>query len=477
MNNLPTLLEISLHWAIWLSLYYLLLYKKTFFKINRIFLVTTLLLGILLPIIQPFFPVSQNAGLVISIPEVVITAHHTVAHAGTLTPQTTNWYSIIYTIGLGISTILFLFNIGKLVFYINHFKKQKAGKYLLVELPQNPIPFSFFHFIFISRKSAYTKQEWNQILAHEQAHSDHFHSVDILLVEIIKIFFWWNPLVYFYKIALQDIHEYQADLATTQNHNKKAYSRLLLRQMQSGRQVAITSNFIHSQLKKRITMMTVSPSPSKDLWRYFLVIPLFVSLFFISCQSAKEDTIELSKKTDIAALKKEAKEIEQLSKELENRASTKEERDALKQKIQNFTDLLTKSDIIDANPGQVSNTNVYKAIEQMPRFEGDPNPAGNRRLDKWSENALINYIYQNIQYPPQARKDGLQGRVIAKFIINETGKLEDIEILRGIGGGCDEEVLKVLNQMNQEKTWIPGQQDGKVVKLQYLLPVKFALQN
>jgi len=479
MNNLPILLAITLHWSIWLSLYYLLLYQKTFFKINRVFLITTLLLGLIIPLIQPYFAVTQHTGFIISIPEIVVTPQAPDGPNSTIISNTTNWLSIFYTFGASITTLLFLFNIGKLTQLIIKMPKQKTGKYWLVELPNNSAPFSFLNYIFISRKGTYTQEEWEQILQHEQAHSDRMHTVDILLTEIIKIFFWWNPLIYVYKFALRDLHEFQADQAITQNHNKKAYSRLLLRQKQSGMQVAITSNFIHSQLKKRIKMMMSTQSKKSDLLRYLFILPLFVALFFVSCQT-QEDAQQGEKTVQTEENKNLKKDFEQLAKDFQDKEKTPENKAEFKERLNELVHKIKKNPNLKKSRKSkqlgMDGSPIYKAVAEMPQFQGCNDEAGNGRLDKCSEKALLNYIYGKIQYPKEAKESGQQGRVIASFIVNTKGKLEKIQILRGIGSGCDEEVAALLERMNDDITWTPGREDGKKVNVQYILPVKFALE-
>ncbi len=480
MNNIPTLIEITLHWSLWISLYYLLLYKQTFFKINRTFLVSTLVLGVIIPTVQTFFTVTQDTGLIISIPELIVTGQSpNVLNYSPSNSNITSWLSTIYYVGSSITMLLFLFNIGKLIRLIIKMPKRKKGKYWLIELPDDSAPFSFLNFIFISRKETYTQQEWEQILLHEQAHSDHLHSVDILLSEMIKIVFWWNPLVYVYKYALRDIHEFQADQATTKKHNKKTYSRLLLRQKQSGMQVAITSNFIHSQLKKRIKMMMTNQSKKSELFRYLFILPVFVALFFVSCKT-QEDSQQIENTVQSEEKEHLKEELLKTTESLKDKDLTPEKRAELQERLRTNLDELKKTKGFTKSrkskqlgaDGQA----IYKSVDAMPQFQGCTDGAGNGKLDKCSEKALIHYIYNKIHYPDEAREQKLQGRVIASFIVNTKGKLKDIKVLRGIGGGCDEEVLSILEGMNDDITWTPGQEAGKNVNVQYILPVKFQLE-
>jgi Ca-activated chloride channel family protein len=106
--------------------------------------------------------------------------------------------------------------------------------------------------------------------------------------------------------------------------------------------------------------------------------------------------------------------------------------------------------------GQVE-PEVFTIVESMPEFPG-------------GESALENFLKNNIFYPKAARENHIQGTVYITFVVEKDGSLSDIKVLRGIGGGCDEEALRVVKLMPK---WIPGKQNGKAVKVQYTLAVRF----
>ncbi len=469
MTNLPIILEISIQWSIWLALYYLLLRRHTFFSANRMYLLGTLVMGMVLPFVHFQYPVLQEAGYVLTLPEITIMSTPTLTQ---YTP-TTNWISIIYKTGVTLFSLAFLFNIGKLLFSLAQNKKQKQGGFWLVELPNKTAPFSFFNYIFVFRKEAYQEEEWNQILLHEQTHGHLLHSLDILFVEILKIVFWFNPLIYLYKIALRDVHEFQADNATTQRHNKKEYSRLLFRHTQSGMQVPFTSNFISSQLKKRIKMLTNKRSNPTAMYRYLLALPLLVLLFFVSCtediKTEMRDLVDESKQETLI------EKVKSQNDKSANKVLTPNERKEAKASNKEIKTDATEIEQIKSPSAPVAKE-VYRAVEEMPIFEGCTETAGKNRLDPCTEEALLKFIYSKIQYPKSSRKAGVEGRAIAEFIVNTYGKIEAIRILRSADKATGEEVIRVLNEMNGEVTWKPGKKAGVPVKVQYILPVMFKLQ-
>ena len=119
-------------------------------------------------------------------------------------------------------------------------------------------------------------------------------------------------------------------------------------------------------------------------------------------------------------------------------------------------------DLPDLPPDPVAEVDEkpFIVVEEMPSFPG-------------GEDKLIKYIRDNIKYPPVARENGIQGRVYVTFVIDKDGKIKDLKLLRGIGGGCDEEAMRVVKSMPD---WKPGRQNGRNVPVQYNLPVNFTLR-
>ena len=103
---------------------------------------------------------------------------------------------------------------------------------------------------------------------------------------------------------------------------------------------------------------------------------------------------------------------------------------------------------------------IFTIVEEMPSFPG-------------GDQALLEYMAKNTKYPPLARENGLQGIVVVTFVVDERGRIKDAQVLRGIGGGCDEEAMRVVQSM---PPWKPGKQRGMSVRVQYNLPFRFTLR-
>lgn len=113
-------------------------------------------------------------------------------------------------------------------------------------------------------------------------------------------------------------------------------------------------------------------------------------------------------------------------------------------------------------PPPVDNTEpqIFTIVEEMPSFPG-------------GEAELFKYLNKNVKYPQMAQDAGITGVVYLTFVVDENGKVKDPKVLRGIGGGCDEEAIRVVKSM---PAWEPGKQRGKAVRVQYNLPIRFTLR-
>jgi len=108
----------------------------------------------------------------------------------------------------------------------------------------------------------------------------------------------------------------------------------------------------------------------------------------------------------------------------------------------------------------VPEQHIFMVVEQMPSFPG-------------GTGALMKYLASHIKYPELAKESGIQGRVFINFVVEPDGTIDNVKVLRGIGGGCDEEAVRVVKSMPK---WIPGRQRGKPVRVSFNLPVKFTLE-
>lgn len=132
--------------------------------------------------------------------------------------------------------------------------------------------------------------------------------------------------------------------------------------------------------------------------------------------------------------------------------------------------------VLNAQEIQTSdNEEILENAEQMPRFPGCENVFSDEEKAACSQRKLLEYVYKNVKYPADARENEITGTVVTEFVIGKDGKMRDAKILREVGGGCSEAVLKAFSKMSEEIVWIPAIDKGVAVNLKYTLPVKFAL--
>lgn len=247
------------------------------------------------------------------------------------------------------------------------------------------------------------------ILVHESHHVSKHHTLDLLWARLMCCLAWFNPFAWLIMRELRAVQEFQADAASIGACGRENYLHLLYRQVTGTGYGHITNNFQSINLKKRIIMMNKTKTRF-GAWKVLATLPIMALLMMVGCKPAAN----------------------------ENNEST------------------------EAQPEEVVATNdsIYSVVEQDPEFEG-------------GMEALYKFLAANIRYPEQAKKEKIQGRVIVSFVIEKDGSVSDAKVLRGIGGGCDEESLRVVNAMPK---WKPGQVAGEPVRVHFNLPVNFKLQ-
>ena len=522
------ILQVSICWCVFYLLYTLFFSKETFFHINRWYLMGTFLLGLVIPtldfstgitveqttpIITYLEPVTLGVQQIeTALDEVTVTAYQ----------EDSNLFSFwklligIYLLGVIVSTLVFFNGLFRIYQLRQKSQKEAKSKYNLFHTPEVHLPFSFFKDMFWSNSVNFPEEEKQTIIKHELAHIEGLHSLDLLLIELAGIIFWFHPLIYFYKNSIRNVHEYLADSAALTTTRKRQYGQLLLRQVQTAYPASLANYFIHSQLKKRILMIKKNKSQRSTLLKYSFLLPLIAILFLAFSFSPKKDALldfgELTIYSNYVGDFDKAKAKAELKASLANFKANavntqlnenfnqfsavfhswvsahpehKESIKALALEVihdtnapfafseRNKMELYYKATIVtEEKPG------LYKEASQMPRFPGCEDKAlAEEELKKCAVKNLLMYVYTNVKYPAEARELGIQGTTVVRFIVNEKGKIESPEIIRNVGGGCGEEALRVAKMMSDKKTWTPGYKDGKAVSVYFNLPIKFKLAD
>lgn len=321
------LLKASVLIAVYFLAYHFLLRKETFFTTNRWFLLTGLATSAILPLlfIKKYIVVERpeiTPEQLMMLSKMDLSTKHIPSQAITEAPI--DWSAIgigLYTIIAIILAIKILTNMVSLFTLLHKKEVVKRDQFVLVDLDENISPFSFFNYI-VFNSSYYTNEELHSILLHEKVHSQEKHSIDVLIVRIFCIIFWFNPFMWLYKKALIQNLEYIADSkASKLIEDKKVYQKALLKVVTHQNCLSITNHFYQSLIKNRIVMLNKNESQKRKSWKYAIVIPaltLFILAFQIKTIAQEKITkiernaqsglyITINKNSSDEELKKDAK--------------------------------------------------------------------------------------------------------------------------------------------------------------------------
>lgn len=318
-----------------LIIYDVFLKKETFFNYNRAYLLVTALLSIILPFIKlQSFKTIVPEQFVIRLPEVIIgktqqkaSVIDTYINAPKILNENTfswSWSYLLY-IGMCIAALILMLKILKLVRLIYKNPKRWKGNVLIIKLINSNSAFSFFHYVFLGENIR--KEDQTSILNHEMVHVKQKHTIDLLFFEVLKIIFWFNPLVYMYQTRISALHEFIADSRSVKVGGKTEYYQNLLSQVFETQHVSFVNTFFkQSLIKKRIVMLSKSKSKQIHLIKYALLIPtVCIMLMYTSSyaqeikptETAQDETI-YEKLSDEALLQKFYEKLVELAKNTDN---------------------------------------------------------------------------------------------------------------------------------------------------------------
>ena len=249
--------------------YMLMLRRESFFRFNRLILLGLLLLSLALPLCnvpwmsldhQPVVQAAQLQMLELGIPVHVLPEVQVVAD-GAVSQQTSRFsvfflVSLIYIIGMLVLLVARFWQIGRLQFGLRKgvlWNEDRQGIRIYCHA-EDVAPFSWMKSIVISEKDF--DEAGREIILHETGHIQNCHSWDVVLLTLVQMVQWWNPLAYVLGISLRDVHEYEADdYVLRQGVSAQNYQLLLIKKAVGSGSYAFANSFNHSLTKKRITMM------------------------------------------------------------------------------------------------------------------------------------------------------------------------------------------------------------------------------
>jgi bla regulator protein blaR1 len=303
------LIKSTLCLGILLAVYHFLLEGEKMHDFNRFYLLFSIFFAIILPFIE-IRATPENLPL----PE-ISTFNEAVQSQNlymfTETPSAANntFFSFLLFIIYSAIALLFLFrfvkNLLRLITKITHNSTVKYKNAKLVLLKEKVLPHTFLHYIFVSKEEYYHQQIEKELLAHELAHVEQKHTLDILFVELLKIAGWFNPLIYLFEKAIRLNHEFLADEAVIKTYNNSSsYQHILFSKICQSHASELVSSLNFSLTKKRLTMMTKKISPVQVMLKKAALIPLLLLLVVsfttkISAQEPNQDKKPETKATTV----------------------------------------------------------------------------------------------------------------------------------------------------------------------------------
>ena len=457
-----------------LIIYDVFLKRDTFFNWNRAYLLVTVLLSIVLPFIKiESFKQVIPQQFIIMLPEVIL---------GNLTQTESNFvlvngivqtsrfmftWELFFVLGATLAFVLFTYKLIKILFLIYQNPKRWKGDLLIIKLINSNAAFSFFHYVFLGE--FLTTKDKNTILKHETIHVKQNHSVDLLLFEILRILFWFNPLVYMYQSRIRTLHEYIADAKAIKSQDKFQYYENLLAQVFETQNVSFINTFFkQSLIKKRIVMLTKSKSKQVKLVKYALLIPMiFGMLLYTSCEreSINIEVQEFSISDQIEQLRIAIEASSEIS---------KEDREALfiiftsaRSLKTGSTSITTVLEIQDySNASEVP----FAVIDEVPIYPGCETLTTNAERRKCMSEKITKHVIENFN-TDLAGNLGLIGkqRINVIFKINKEGNIEGVRA-RAPHPDLEVEAIRVISLLPK---MIPGKHNGENKVVPYSLPIIF----
>lgn len=268
--------------SIWLAgfalVYFLFLRNERFFKLNRIFLLS----GIILSLALPLFTLHYTVVIPVAPTLPAMEVSEPQFQATTLVEESHSTYNLLLVMYLAGIIFISIRILGQTLSIFRTIKKSgtyQSESFKLIRTAKYPSSFSFISFVFIN--PSIDETEMREIVNHEKEHIRQKHWIDLLLFEIIRAILWFNPIAWLYGHLIRQNHEYLADeYALMNSANPAIYRAALLNQMFGGPVISLTNSFNYSLNKKRFNMMkNTIKSPLRKL-KLLIVFPLIAVVFY-----------------------------------------------------------------------------------------------------------------------------------------------------------------------------------------------------
>ena len=457
--------------------YSLMLSRDTSYGRNRVFILLSLASAMILPYftLQLIKPMDiQFFGKLLS--EVFISASGNGTDTITTGPPISSTLQAVYSIyiiGVVVSLFKLLAELLNLLFLI--VRQKKEGSRIIRFHGFNTAGFSAMGHIFINARL--NPEEAGEIIRHEQNHLKQNHFLDIIYIETIKAFQWFNPVIYLFNKALRAIHEYQADQECLSSGVPMVnYQSLLLSQVFKSGAFNLTNSFSNpSLIKKRMIMMTKKRTSAMASIKLLIVVPVAGFVFLaVSAYKDVPDTIDKQiipvtfPEISSITIPTETSKIPSEPAKLSSRSTTPKE--SVKKSepapppppppVQTSRESTTDVSAVNEETTEKSDIAPFVVVEEMPMFPG-------------GDLELLKFIGENTVYPESAKTNNIQGRVIVRFCVTAKGGVSLISVLKGVSPELDAEAIRVVQTLPSFK---PGIQGGEAVPVWYMVPITFTLK-
>ena len=462
-----TLLIYSIKSALVLALLYLpytlMLRQESFFRMNRITLLTILMLALVLPMVDipslatPEQPVvyEMQHRIMLMTQEAEMTTKSLAA-----TTRTISWLgilAIVYIIGVILALLIRLWQLFKIDKIIRGgcLWTDKSGKATIYCHIDDVAPFSWMRSIVISEKDY--KPYGREILLHEKAHILNLHSMDILFLTLVEAVQWWNPIAYLLGRSLRDVHEYEADdYVLHQGISLHNYQELLVKKALANTSYAFANNFNHSLIKKRIYMMN---HPKSNPWlrsKVLYILPVMLVVLTAFATPKLNEKVE-----EIVERVEKATEIPQPSPQPDQQPESVPTSDVTDmQSAESEEEPVIKETTADSLSSEDYVNDVYRNeyinLTQPPEFPG-------------GMSALRTFVQLHVARALENDASMAGKRAYVQFRIKQDGTIDDIGLVRG-DIEAFHEAIKIVEQMPQ---WTPARRYGRVADAHFVLPVDF----
>ena len=488
-----------------LVVYHFVFENEKMHHFNRFYLLFALVFSFIVPFITIEI-VQEIASPILSQNKIAVGD----ATAAIVDNSTNYWIQITAVIYGLITTALlirFIRNISKLVVKAKATKTIAYENSKLVLLKEQTLPYTFLNYIFINEMEYDNRKIEAELYTHELIHVTQKHTLDILIIETLKVLFWFNPIFIFYKKAMQLNHEFLADEKVVKSYNNVPfYQNLLISKANANETYYLASNLNYSVTKKRLIMMTTTTSTARAVLKKGMLIPVLTALFFSLCtkvvaQEKKEKTTKESTKQSKSsdevwkntvfifrdANKKiiAQKKYNELTDKEKNsippppppaiRSTDKKEKQVQKNKSETIY-----IDMTSDGPKMSDRKKVSK--EDMPP-PPPPKEARNSQDQDLIHNSagitekpdypggieeFYKFVGKNYTISKEMQDAKVKGRVYLTFIVEKDGSITDIRNIRDFGYGSGEEAIRV---MKLSPKWTPGKINNDNVRVMYSLPL------